>query len=342
MSRHESNTIFLLIAGGLLSTNLLITFFLLPVLPLWGASLVFLFLSSFLLLDYIPQFSIPLLHYAIVLPISSGLALSATAVTIGAVSFPTLLLGYISYVGWIVLVSTTSIVAVILGGVYAQKIIVRKEVLQTGKPLRIAHISDIHLGSIYGVQKVKQIVNHIQKLDPDIILITGDIFDGTGRPGKEWLEPFQKLERVYAVLGNHDAYFDAGKAQVYLEENNIEVLRNQKVEFKGYSIYGYDDEEVTYPVAPFIEPDTNPSICMYHRPGPKTFIQKMPYDLVLSGHVHRGQILPLGWLGKLLDTYFYGWYRLPDTTLNVSSGTATGGAPVRIGTSSEIVLIECR
>ena len=236
--------------------------------------------------------------------------------------------------------STTilTFITLLIGSLHAKKVYIRTEHI-SGKSLEICHLSDLHLGVFYGEKHVRKIVNIVKEQDPDIVCITGDIFDGSGDPQDIWLQPFKELDNVYATLGNHDGYFGADKTQTMLENAGITVLRNEKAVVKGYTVYGYDDIHIAGK-----HPDNKmsvqqPSIFLYHRPGPKEFLRNTKADIFLCGHTHAGQVLPAGLAILLTDTYLSGFFSVGKTYVNICQGTGTGGPPIRIGTSSEITTI---
>jgi predicted MPP superfamily phosphohydrolase len=207
-------------------------------------------------------------------------------------------------------------------------------------PIHIAHISDLHVGATLGRQRLKQVVSSIKNIQPDFTVITGDILDGSGWPQNGSLEPLEELDLVFASRGNHDYYYGENTLE-RLEEANIKCLLNEAVIESDVFIAGVDDKE--YPnqvpaqeITSFNPPTDLTSILLYHRPEEVDVFQDSSFDIMLSGHTHNGQILPLKWLASFVYTYLYGVYEFNGKYLNVSSGAGTGGPMMRLGTNNEV------
>ena len=206
--------------------------------------------------------------------------------------------------------------------------------------VHIAHISDLHVGATLGRQRLKQVVARIKDIKPDFTVITGDLLDGSGWPQNGSLNPLKELDTVLASLGNHDYYYGENTMK-RLEEADINCLRNEAVLEKGLFIAGVDDKE--YPdqipaqeITSFNPPSDHTSILLYHRPEEVDVFQDSSFDIMLSGHTHDGQILPLKWLASFVYTYLHGVYKFNGKYLNVSSGAGTGGPMMRLGTNNEV------
>jgi len=196
--------------------------------------------------------------------------------------------------------------------------------------IRIVLLSDIHIGSIRNSGYMEKIVKKTNYLNPDIVLITGDIVDGSARLHKKTfcsIDNIQGLDEVYRVL----------------KPTKMKILRNEVFQFNGIQIIGVDysfKKNHLNNVLNKLNIDKNiPSILMYHFPQDIEVSNKFKVNLQLSGHTHNGQIFPFNLLVKLLFPYFNGFYNYKDTLIYVSEGTGTWGPPMRLGSRNEITLI---
>ncbi len=221
------------------------------------------------------------------------------------------------------------------------------EIPMTGldKPLKIVQLSDIHVGTIHNSGFLTRIVDKTNALSPDLVLITGDMFDGIGPVNRQTVEPLARLQaKTYFVIGNHERYDDMDKIQTILPAAGVEILRNRIVDFRGVQIVGVDapvrDGEKNNPVIGQLHVDRNrPSILMYHIPVGIDEAVGAGIKLQLSGHTHNGQLFPFTLLVRLFYKYTQGLYTINGMNLYVSPGTGTWGPPLRIGSSNEITLI---
>lgn len=231
----------------------------------------------------------------------------------------------------------------IYGVAQAHWIYTRKETiyLDVEEEFTAVHVSDLHLGAIWQKPRVEALVQKVNSLDPDYVFLTGDVFDATGDPRKDWLQPLEGLPPTFASLGNHDGYYGADRVEELLEEVGVVVLRNRRVDFEGVAIVGVDDEEIPgqnpgYHIEAIRSPE-KPSFLLYHRPEGAEAFKDSTHDVMLAGHTHNGQLYPMSILLHFLQEHVYGFFNLGDKALNVSSGVSTSGPPQRLGTMSEIV-----
>lgn len=219
--------------------------------------------------------------------------------------------------------------------------------------LQVVMISDIHLGPIVDNHRLKRLVNRINQLEPDIVLIPGDIIDNKVDvlPNQHMIETFRKLRPrlgTYAVLGNHE-YFDrkTDLAIQYMEESNIHVLRDQwTLVDNSFYLVGRDDlarlrytgnsrQDLNTVMAGI---DHNlPIILLDHQPGHLQAAADAGIDLQLSGHTHLGQLFPNSLLTGKLFELDWGYLKKGNLQVIVSCGVGTWGPPVRIGNSPEII-----
>lgn len=222
--------------------------------------------------------------------------------------------------------------------------------------LNIVLISDLHLGYINDVDFISKVVNHINSLHPDIVLMSGDIFNGNyyalSNPSKavEELNQLKSTYGVYASLGNHDAGRSYEEIVSFIEKSNIKLLNDEHVIIDNrFVLIGRKDSS---PIGDqgttrgditeiFDKIDANmPVIVMDHQPA-NMIEYGNEVDLILSGHTHQGQIFPANLITNAMFTVDYGYYQKDKDSpqVIVTSGVGTWGPPLRIGTNSEIVQI---
>jgi uncharacterized protein len=239
--------------------------------------------------------------------------------------------------------------------------IVRKHTLRvdksrgTSSPLTIAVASDLHLGNIVGNRHLKGMVKHINDMEPDFILLAGDVLDDSIEPfvRNKMLETMRQLKArhgIYAVLGNHEYY--GGSIQQYTElmkSIGIHVLQDEVAEVAGIYIVGRKDKsaEGMDPAGRLNVPDllegidhSKPVIMMDHQPTGFDIAAKAGVDILLSGHTHRGQIAPNHWITKRLFELDWGYLLKEKLHVIVSSGFGTWGPPIRLASRSEIIRLE--
>jgi len=236
----------------------------------------------------------------------------------------------------------------VLLGVYAivnaRSISVRREQVR-GLPFKIAQLSDIHIGSI-GASALADIIAKTNALNPDVILITGDLFDNataTTREVAAQLKAF--VAPVMFTSGNHEAYTGYDNVRQMLSPTKIRWLRNEAMEFKGIRIIGIDNSygtELLQSVLGRTPPSTVFTVLMNHQPRGFDVAARHRINLMLSGHVHNGQIWPFNYVVGLFYPYLNGLHEYAGAFLNVSTGTGIWGPPMRLGSHSEIVLLEPR
>jgi predicted MPP superfamily phosphohydrolase len=206
----------------------------------------------------------------------------------------------------------------------------------------IAHLTDVHIGSLIGREFAETLVRRVNALKPDLIVITGDLIDGNLSELRPHIEPLRELrarDGIYAVTGNHEYYWNLEPWLQHIRSLGIRVLRNERVTIAGaFELAGADDasygEDVPRAVA---GRDPNlPLVLLAHHPRTIARAMGQGVDLQLSGHTHGGQLLPWGWLARLWDPLVSGLRRFGNTWLYVSEGAGFWGPPMRVGTKCEI------
>ncbi|WP_168122993.1 metallophosphoesterase [Paenibacillus sp. HB172176] len=226
------------------------------------------------------------------------------------------------------------------------------------KPLRIAMASDIHLGTVVGKRHLRRLVDRVNQIKPDIILLPGDILDDDLAPflHKNMAEELGKLSAplgVYAVTGNHE--YIGGKVPEFVEELSrigIKVLMDESVEIDNrFIVIGRKDKAAEgrrstgrKSIAELIEPldRSMPLIMLDHQPSDLIAASENGIDLSLSGHTHRGQMMPNHLITRRVFPLDFGYRKFGQLHAIVSSGFGFWGPPIRIGSRSEVIHIEVR
>jgi len=217
--------------------------------------------------------------------------------------------------------------------------------------VRIAHISDLHLGLIHREEALAPVISRIHELQPDILVASGDIVDAQ----IDHIDSLSALWRrvnpplgKYAVMGNHEFYAGKEQALRFLHRSGFTVVRNSGIDVKGIlRVVGVDD-----PGRGDADQDQRElqvlhqnrseqfTLLIKHRPS-FTPQSAALFDLQLSGHAHRGQIFPFNFLTALEYPYQDGLYTIPGGAyLYTNRGTGTWGPPMRVLAPPEIALIE--
>ena len=219
--------------------------------------------------------------------------------------------------------------------------------------LNVVMVSDLHLNSIINNERLKEMVEGINVLNPDLILMVGDILEVARFFSEQnMLETFKGLKSRYGIfmsLGNHE-YYGSGKNEIVesLEQIGIHILRDSyhKVNDSFY-VAGREDfaaeqfgsgrkdlQEVLSGVDKKL-----PLILLDHQPVTLGEAENEGVDLQVSGHTHKGQVFPANLITSRLFEKDYGYLKKGSYQLIVTSGYGTWGPPLRIGSSSEIVQI---
>ena len=227
--------------------------------------------------------------------------------------------------------------------------IVTNDTAEDSGNMTIVAASDIHLGNVIRKGRLAAWVELINNQKPDLILLAGDIFDHSYRAvlAQQMDEELLKLEAtygVYAITGNHDYYAGIDRVMDFLKKANIQVLRDSVVTIGNrVNLIGRDDMTNTKrkSLKALMDPVPKglPTIVLDHQPGSIDESVQQGVDLHISGHTHNGQIFPFNKIVSRIYALGYGYRKTGDTHLYISSGLGLWGAPIRLGTQSEIVRI---
>ncbi|TXK70641.1 metallophosphoesterase [Paenibacillus sp. N3.4] len=307
------------------------------------------------LLKIVGSYWFAIMEYGFLLLLLTDLA--AGVLHLASVSSQT----YIPMLGWI---DIGLLLIVMLRGSYnARSPIIRKYDITVPKKagdweqLRVAVASDIHLGSIVGNRHLRRLVEQVNRMKPDLILLPGDVIDDDIKPFIHYdmgttMRELKAPLGIYAVLGNHE--YIGGHIPAFVEQMKkigIRVLMDETVHIaERLYVVGRKDKAAERSVdgrKPLIalmdNVDTRePVIVMDHQPYHLDKAAEAGADVMLSGHTHRGQMMPNHLITKRLFELDWGYLRKGNLHAIVSSGYGTWGPPIRIGSRSEIIELTIR
>ena len=269
---------------------------------------------------------------------------------------------YVKKITAIVVLAVVGLI-VFLGNLNKRDIVIRTLEITLPKgesklnELNIAMASDIHLSPIDGERLLTRIVDKINSLNPDIVLLAGDIVDDKA----EVLQDrgigisFKRLNPkygVYSITGNHEFINGVETCVRYAENFGVKFLRDSS-QLIDSSFYLIGREDVSMPqftgkqrktLDEIVKdlPNNYPKILLDHTPFKLEQAEQNGMNLQLSGHTHHGQIWPGNIITKMIYELSWGYKKKGNTHYYVSSGAGTWGPPIRTGSSSEIVNIKVK
>ncbi len=223
--------------------------------------------------------------------------------------------------------------------------------------MRIAAVSDIHLGSTIRKRSIKKLSAMLTKLRPDLVLLLGDVVDGELGPviRDDLLKYFTCpvcRNGLYAITGNHEFIGGANRTIPYIESKGIRILKDETVTLAGgIQLIGRLDRDSERFFGKGRKPlkelmagvdTTKPVIVLDHQPVNLNETVDNSVDLQLSGHTHNGQMWPLNYVTRKIYELSYGYLRKGNTQFIVSSGFGLWGPRIRSGSRSEVLLINIR
>lgn len=217
-------------------------------------------------------------------------------------------------------------------------------------PIKIGVASDLHLGRLFGGKQLDKLAEIFEKEKVDLILLPGDIMDDNlifyhKENMGEHLGKLRAPLGVYATLGNHDFFGAQNSIAEEIEKAGIRVLWDQVFEVNGkFTLIGRNDDLVrNRPSAESLLKQANPKLPIFlldHRPTEIERHSMLPIDLQVSGHSHQGQIFPANLITQMMYRLDHGYEKIGFGHYFVTSGYGFWGIPMRLGTQSEVMIIE--
>ncbi|MBR5712787.1 MAG: DUF1294 domain-containing protein [Lachnospiraceae bacterium] len=220
---------------------------------------------------------------------------------------------------------------------------------------RIVQVSDLH-NQFYGFHE-QRLTDRIAELNPDIIVVTGDVVDKHFTNYKLTLEFFKgavKIAPVYYVTGNHEVWLEGEKLDGFLrdvEALGVHMMDDRKEALGALTVVGIADESLPLP-PDGLKSDGGFTICLAHEPSYYVKYRRLGADIVFTGHVHGGQVIVPGKGGLISpDIEFFpelyaGAHEYKDgektMTMYISRGLGNSVLPLRINNFPEIVVVALR
>ncbi len=221
--------------------------------------------------------------------------------------------------------------------------------------LTIVQISDLHVGPTIRRDVVESLVARVNALQPDVIVLTGDLVDGSVASLGPEMTAFKDMRSRYGtffVTGNHEYYSGVDDWLAWWRAQGVTVLRNERVTIgsgaDAVDIAGVDDWQASrfgqghghdMPKALANRDPSRALILLAHQPKSIEEAAAGGVSLQLSGHTHGGQLWPFSWLVGLQQPYVAGLAEHKGTWIYVSRGTGYWGPPMRLGAPSELTRI---
>ena len=272
---------------------------------------------------------------------------------------------FLSEIAWPRVILSLLILSVVIAGIgswqalmgpYVRRVLIPIKGLPAFlKGLKILQISDLHVGATIRRSYVEKTVSRGLSLNPDLIALTGDIFDGAVETLSPHLEPLRRLRAplgVFYVTGNHEYFWGARMwIQKATEYGMIPLLNENRVlSFNGgkFLIAGIPDEMSRF-FDQFCPPDFAKAalsqdsdlfkILLAHRPGVYAEAKAAGFHLQLSGHTHGGQFFPWSLLIGFFHRFYRGLNRYGDLRIYVNCGTGYWGPAQRFAVPAELTLL---
>jgi predicted MPP superfamily phosphohydrolase len=209
------------------------------------------------------------------------------------------------------------------------------------KEYNFVQISDLHVGST-NKKHADRVVKHIQGLNPDFVVITGDFIDEFHADEND-ISSFENLAApTYLITGNHEYYIEPFSLPKVIENSKINLIDHKKVSFEELDIIGVNElESILQTVNDTGINNDRYTIVLDHQPIVEEAAEasKLGADLMLSGHTHKGQIWPTEYLLAFRYKYLAGLYPVGNMFIHVNQGVGTLGPLMRLGTYNEVTHI---
>jgi predicted MPP superfamily phosphohydrolase len=256
-----------------------------------------------------------------------------------------------------------SLFLILLIGIYAyynaHRIVIKEKILKFDNlenEYTIAHLSDVHFGSIRHKQIIEDIANKLKEVSDacDLVIISGDLADGSCAVKEDDFLSLKNVDiPIIFTSGNHDYYPGLENVHKACKNAEIRILENEGMVYYDLNIYGlsFSFGDIPMPTAEelksFIKEDKI-NIVNYHVPNGWDELSDIGFNIQLSGHTHGGQFYPITFLGKYMyEGHNMGLFKktLKNNKkgyLHVTTGVGSMDIPMRWGTNSEIVLLKLR
>lgn len=212
--------------------------------------------------------------------------------------------------------------------------------------------SDLHLGKLFGGKELDKLADIMQQEKVDIILLPGDIMDDNVNAYlAEKMQPhLAKLKApmgVYATLGNHDLFGDQDRIDQEIRKAGITVLRDETLTLNNELVLIGRNDNLAHdrPSTETLLKQVNtdlPIILLDHRPTDIEKHASLPLDIQVSGHAHKGQVFPASLITKMIYRLDYGHEKIGNPHVFVTSGYGFWGIPMRLGSQSEVIIIDVK
>jgi hypothetical protein len=217
----------------------------------------------------------------------------------------------------------------------------------------IAQISDIHVGPTIRGSYLQAIVDRVNRLEADMVAVTGDLVDGSVAELAAHVAPMAALRSrhgTFFVTGNHEYYSGAQAWIAELRRLDVKVLLNEHVVLRhdgnevvvagitDHSAHHFDIGHRSDPQASVLGAPIGAALrlLLAHQPRSALAAVGLGFHLQLSGHTHGGQFWPWNLFVRLQQPFTAGLHRLRDLWIYTSRGTGYWGPPKRLGAPSEI------
>lgn len=243
------------------------------------------------------------------------------------------------------------------GNIRTENLVIKTPKLpkETGR-VRIAQISDLHLGVIVSDKTLDKVIEKIEKEKPDIIVSTGDLVDGIVRHIDHLAGKIKRLHArmgKFAIMGNHEIYGGTAGTAGFLEDAGFTLLRGEGstianviniagMDFSGGEARRHSKESRQRPEKEILSelPSDLFTLLLKHRSDVEEECLGL-FDLQLSGHSHKGQIFPMNLATMFIFKHHTGFTKLAKgAAIYTSRGTGTAGPPIRFLSTPEITIID--
>ena len=212
--------------------------------------------------------------------------------------------------------------------------------------IRIAYITDVHIGGLYTHWHFERVMKIVNEAKPDIFISTGDIIDGDMSYRKRELKMLSEAAKkaplgAFAVNGNHEHYLILDEdVEGIIRECGFKLLIDERTETAGITVIGFDDNPDGW-LKPLLKNEDSEKfvLVLKHKPG-LPFDADGKFDLQLSGHTHGGQFFPLGFFKSMAAHSTQGLSKKSGGYVYVSNGAGFNGAMMRFLAQPEVTVID--